>query len=75
MAKVTKTKAEITYTLELSERATQALAQLLIVANFDKGEGPLLEEIYDALTDAGVEDWSLYNTIEDGEVTVERDDR
>lgn len=55
MATAKATKAEITYTLELSEREAAALCELLLASNDNTNAGDCLNDIYTTLADAGAE--------------------
>lgn len=74
MAKVTATKTETVYTLQLSEREANALYEALINVDFTQGEGATLEALYNELDEAGVRAWNLYSDIKDGHVVIESED-
>lgn len=52
--------AQVCVQLELTEEEAEALKELCSAANWDAGKGALIEGIFDALCEAGVdnEDWS-----------------
>jgi hypothetical protein len=74
MAKVTATKTETTYNLELTEEEANVVLEALTAVSFYDGEGAVAERVYDAFLDAGVEGDGYSHIAEDGEVVITKDE-
>lgn len=62
------------HVLRMSERQAQALAGLLLLADFDRGEGAALSDVYDTLVADGCEVNEIWAEVSDNnQVVVSRE--